>query len=345
MNPIFLAIIAALFFGASAPVGKILLHQLTAFQLAGLLYFGAAIGVSLVLIVRRESPGLGRRIGKQNSLRLTFAIFFGGMLAPLFLMKGLQLASAGSVSLWLVLEMMFTALLGHFFFKDHLGKFGWMGAAGCLVATVFLSMGAGAAGFRAGAWVALACLCWGFDNHFTALIDGLKPLQSTFWKGLVAGTVNLSIGFYHAPLPDGKFILWGLIAGAFCYGMSIALLARSSQSLGAVRSQMIFASAPFFGLLFSFLLLKESFAWSQGAASLLFIASLFLLFCDRHAHSHEHEAMDHVHAHRHDDGHHDHSHSGQPASLHHSHPHHHEPMVHSHPHWPDLHHRHEHQGA
>ena len=46
----------------------------------------------------------------------------------------------------------------------------------------------------AGFLVLLACCCWGLDNHLTALIDGLTPSQSTFWKGLVAGSVNTALG-------------------------------------------------------------------------------------------------------------------------------------------------------
>ena len=343
MNPILLAVGAALLFGAATPFSKILLGSFSAFQLAGILYLGAALGVAILLLMRRESFGLGHNLNRQNGMRLGFAILFGGILAPLFLLKGLQIASAGSVSLWLVLEMVLTAILGQLFFKDHLGKWGWLGVIGCLSGSLLLSWGEGPAGFKAGAWVVLACLCWGLDNHLTALIDGLKPLQSTFWKGLGAGSVNLLVGIFSASFhPVAMSVIGGLALGALSYGASIALYIRSAQVLGATRSQMVFSSAPFIGLLLAFFVAGENLTWMHGMASLLFIGSLWLLFRDKHSHWHGHEFLEHIHGHRHDDGHHNHSHSGHALSLNHSHPHVHEPLEHSHSHWPDLHHRHGH---
>lgn len=343
MMPILAALTSALLFGAAAPFSKILLREMSAIQLAGILYLGAALGASLLLFARKETLGLGRRMDRPNGWRLGLAILSGGVLGPLFLLKGLQIASAGSVSLWLILEMVLTALLGHFFFRDSLGKWGWIGASGCLAGSLLLSIDQGAAGARAGAWVALACLSWGLDNHLTALIDGLKPLQTTFWKGLVAGSVNLFLGFSLVEFHSGWItVTSGLVLGALSYGASIALYILSAQSLGATRSQMIFSSAPFFGLLLSFLLLREQPTWSQGSASVLFAGSLFLLFRDHHSHWHEHQSVEHVHGHSHDDGHHNHPHPGQPPAFFHSHRHLHDPLAHAHPHWPDIHHRHSH---
>jgi hypothetical protein len=31
--------------------------------------------------------------------------------------------------------------------------------------------------------VLAACACWGLDNQLTALIDGITPSQTAFWKG------------------------------------------------------------------------------------------------------------------------------------------------------------------
>jgi drug/metabolite transporter (DMT)-like permease len=342
-NPVLIALSAAFLFGAATPFSKILLASLPPFQLAGLLYLGAAAGVFLVLMARRDSLGLGAGLSRKNALRLVFAILCGGVCGPVFLLKGLQLAPAGSVSLWLVLEMVLTALLGHWFFKDHLGLWGWVGAAGCLAGSVLLSIGEGGAGFKAGAWVTLACLAWGMDNHLTALIDGLKPLQTTYWKGLAAGSITLSAGLLHSPAPpSGRSVSSGLLLGALSYGASMALYIRSAQSLGATRSQMVFSSAPFFGLLLAFCVLGEIPTWLQGLSAAVFIASIALVFRDKHAHAHKHAATMHLHAHRHDDGHHYHTHPGKLVSLNHSHPHSHEPLEHAHPHWPDIHHRHTH---
>jgi len=338
---IFIALLSALLFGAATPISKNLLSQLSSFQLAGLLYIGAAIGV-VFIVVRDGKFILPWRMDRKNALRLLGAVIFGGMLGPLALLAGLRLANASSVSMWLNLEMVATAVLGHFIFKDHLTRTGWIAAGGILLSAVILTSGEGSAGILAGVLVTLACICWGIDNHLTALIDGITPAQSTFWKGLVAGTTNLIIGISIAPLVGSMgAVIGGLILGVFAYGFSIVLYITAAQHLGATRSQLIFSSAPFWGILLSILILGEKFTWQLAVAIILFIASLVLLMREQHQHHHIHEEMLHEHPHRHDDGHHDHHDMDVPDGWH-SHPHQHDFLKHAHPHLPDLHHRHSH---
>lgn len=342
-SPAFLiAFISALLFGAATPISKILLAHLTSFQLAGLLYLGAALGVTILLLRDRKFV-LPWRMDRRNRYLLLSSIVFGGILGPLALLAGLKLASAASVSLWLNMEMVATALIGHFVFKDHLTRRSWIAAGGIFTAAVILALGEGSAGILAGLLVLAACISWGIDNHVTALIDGITPAQSTFWKGLAAGTTNLIIGLSLAPFAASTGdVLGGLGIGVFSYGLSIVLYITSAQQLGATRSQLIFSSAPFWGVFLSILILKEPFTWQIGIAAVLFIASIALLYHEQHGHAHKHQTQNHEHMHTHEDGHHLHPHELYPESGWHSHPHEHTPLEHVHPHWPDLHHRHEH---
>lgn len=338
-----LALLSAFLFGASTPVGKLLLERLPPFQLAGWLYLGAALGVAPGLIWNRPGKFSFRRIEKKNMARLMGAIGFGGMAGPVLLLMGLQRASAASVALWLNLELVATAVLGFLIFRDHLGRGGWFGVCGTLSASVMLSWQGGEVGVLALGLVAGACLCWGLDNHWTALIDGIAPQQSTFWKGLVAGGVNLVIGFIVEPGHAG--VVTAALAmgvGAFAYGMSITLYIKAAQYLGATRSQMIFSSAPFFGVGLSIPLLGEWISKVEALAAAVLIVSLVFLFRDQHSHPHTHDAQNHGHDHNHIDGHHNHVHPAmQPETTHH-HKHMHKPEAHAHPHWPDIHHRHRH---
>lgn len=341
-TPVLMALFSALLFGAATPASKLLLAGLTPFQLAGLLYLGAAVAVAPAAL-KSGGFALPRRADRHNQLRLFGAVLFGGMLGPVALLYGLQLAEAGSVSLWLNMELVATAVFGVVIFKDRLGLKGWLGVAVALVASVFLGWVPGNAGVTSGLLVLLACLCWGLDNHLTALIDGITPSQSTFWKGCIAGTVNLVIGMTLAPVETGFLVLViALVVGGLSYGASIVLYIRSAQSMGATRAQVIFASAPFFGVLLSALILGESFSLVYAIATPLFVVGIMLLLIDSHTHAHTHEAMDHEHFHRHDDSHHNHKHAGLPPSVGHSHRHTHEAISHKHPHWPDIHHRHSH---
>jgi drug/metabolite transporter (DMT)-like permease len=194
-----------------------------------------------------------------------------------------------------------------------------------------------------GVLVLLACLCWGLDNHLTALIDGLTPARATFFKGLVAGGFNLSLGLSLAPLAaSAQLMAIALLVGALSYGASIALYIESAQRLGPTRAQGLFAVAPFLGAGLSFVLLGEPLQALQLVGALILIASAIVLLRAQHQHAHHHEPIEHIHAHRHDDGHHSHGHAGLSASATHTHWHQHDPLDHSHPHLPDLHHRHKH---
>jgi uncharacterized membrane protein len=181
------------------------------------------------------------------------------------------------------------------------------------------------------------------DNHFTALITGISPAQTTFWKGLVAGAVNLIIG-----ISTGDFtlsILKGAMAigiGAFSYGLSVMMYIIAAQRIGATRSQIIFSASPFFGVFFSAFFLAEIISMLQIISALMILLALVLLFFDHHSHIHWHGTKIHYHWHRHDDKHHDHGFDDPSHGIFHTHPHQHRKTTHSHPHWPDQNHRHDH---
>lgn len=336
----FLALASAALFGLATPVSKPLVADMGPFTLAGLLYLGAAAATAV------PAFGPGRRPVWRSDRRtrrfVAGAVLFGGILGPVLLLFGLRAASASNVSLWLNLELVATAVLGHVVFRDRLGPFGWAAAMAVLTGAVLLSGGT-TAGFQAAGLVALAALCWGLDNHLTALIAGIHPSQSTFWKGLIGGTTNLIIGTAVAP-PAWQLglIALGMVIGALSYGASIVLYIHAAHGMGATRAQLVFASAPLWGLGGGAVVLGETLTWIHGAAALLMVLGVALLYRDEHDHLHTHPAITHTHRHSHDDGHHTHTHAGLPASHRHTHEHTHEPLAHRHLHWPDLHHRHKH---
>jgi drug/metabolite transporter (DMT)-like permease len=339
------ALAAACLFGAATPASKALLHDIRPQALAGLLYLGAAIGI-LPVVFRERSFCLPWRAGRRTGLLLAGAVLAGGVLGPWLLLLGLSVARSGSVSLLLNLELVATVLLGRFVFREHLSARGWLGAAGTLAAAVLLAVGEGPSGVLAALLVGAGCLCWGFDNHFTALIDGITPAQTTLWKGIVAGLFNLIVGgAVLGGVGSATSVLLALLVGALAYGISIALYITAAQGLGASRSQMVFSTAPFFGVILSLLFLGESFTVVQAVAAALVGGSLVLLFREQHGHVHSHDRMAHQHWHRHDDGHHEHEHDGVSGAAAHAHLHTHEDVEHEHAHWPDLHHRHGHKNG
>ncbi len=328
---------AAALFGAATPLSKALLGNMGPLTLAGLLYLGAAVATAPFAWPRGATP----RRSRANVARLAGAVVLGGVLGPVLMLAGLSIAAAGSVSLWLNLETVATALLSWAFFREHLGLRVWAAVALIFGAGVALSFSSGTTGGSAALLVGLACLCWGADNNLTSVIDELSPAQTTCIKGAVAGGVNLSLGVTLEPAGlSMETMASALVLGMFAYGASIVLYVTGSQQLGATRSQLIFSAHPFIGLVLSWVLLKEAVLPVQVGAAALMATGLWLLLRAEHAHSHRHQATRHTHLHRHDDGHHGHTHPGLAPGVEHAHPHEHAAEEHAHPHVPDLHHRH-----
>ena len=337
---VLLAFLSAALFGINTPVNKYLLNEINPVFLAGLLYLGASIGLLPVILARGEFKNLVN-LNRSNRIRLTGSILLGGVAGPVLILSGLKFASASSVSLWLNLELAATSLLGFLFFKDYLGRKGWFGVVLALTSGLILTVNEGHSGVISALLVGSACICWGFDNHFTALIDGISAVQSTFIKGIFAGTINTAAGYYLSKqFLTAEILLYALILGSFSYGISIVLYIISAQKLGAIRSQIIFSSAPFFGVFFSIIFLSESISYIQIVSFSLFLFSIMLMMFEKHEHFHHHHKFEHTHFHRHDDMHHEHHHDEE--VTYHEHLQHHEEDEHRHPHLPDMHHRHDH---
>lgn len=339
MPAVLACLAAALLFGLTVPATKAMTQSAGPLVIAGVLYLGAALGA---LPWARPQPGQSLRPPRREWARLGGAVLFGGVLGPAALVTAMGWASGTSVSLWLNLETVATAVLAVAFFKEHLSRWEWLACGGVVSGGVLLAAQDGFAAVPAAGLVALACLCWGLDNNLTATIDRFTPAQSTLAKGAVAGSVNLALGLaLHQQLPSWSGLAFLLGVGAVGYGVSLVLYIQGAQELGATRSQLVFSTAPFLGAIASLLFLDEAMLWQHLVAGAVLAASLALLFSQQHSHKHSHLPLRHTHLHSHDDGHHTHAHQ-PPVSGWHSHAHEHEPVEHEHEHRPDLHHRHEH---
>src|SRR5205823_12926133 len=107
MYGLLLALVSAALFGAATPAGKVLLADFTPFQLAGLLYVGAALGFGpIAALDRRATPWLDR----TNRMRLAGSALFGGIRCPVLLLFGLRFTAAASVAFCWNFELQSTAV-------------------------------------------------------------------------------------------------------------------------------------------------------------------------------------------------------------------------------------------
>jgi len=343
-----LALISAALFGASTPLAKLLLRDIDPWMLAGILYLGSGVGL-LGLKLLAALAGVGAR--SESRLRradwpwLGSAILSGGLIGPVLLMAGLATSSAATASLLLNLEVVFTALLAWFLFRENFDRRIALGMAAIVAGGLTLSAGgAPTAGRLLGPLaIAGACLAWAIDNNLTRRISQADPVQIAMLKGAVAGAVNVAIALARGSSGPGpaSLALAGVV-GFVGYGLSLVLFVLALRHLGTARTGAYFSLAPFFGGILAVLVLHEAVTARLLVAGALMALGVYLHLTERHEHEHEHEELAHEHRHIHDE-HHQHVHDGsEPPGEPHSHWHVHQPMRHSHPHYPDVHHRHTH---
>jgi drug/metabolite transporter (DMT)-like permease len=340
--PVLYALIAALGFGLSAPLAKLLLDDAPPLILAGLLYLGAGLFLGLTRVVWRRRPTSGRALTPRDRWILVAVVLIGGVLAPPLLLWGLARSPATTTALLLNLEVVLTVVLAGVVFGEHLGPRVAVAAVVMALAGVVLGFTPGSAAIAGGAAaVVLACALWALDNNLTRLIAEADPLLIVQVKGLVAGTVNtlLAVGSGQ-PWPAPGTIALALLLGVVSYGTSLVLFIVAMRELGAARTGAYFATAPFFGAAGG-LLLGEPVTVRLVVTAALMAGATWLLVHERHGHVHRHAAGLHTHAHVHD-AHHQHAHEGWEGPEPHSHPHPTGPLEHEHPHTPDIHHDHRH---
>jgi len=340
---VLIGLFSGLLFGIATPLSKIILAELNSFQLAGLLYLGAAFAFLPFIIKRRNTEFAAlRQSGKKKYL--AGVIVFGGILGPFFLMAGLKTATAMSVSVWLNMELVATALLGILIFRDHLDRYAIIGILLTLAAGILISFQESTSGIFSALLIFIACISWGLDNHLSAIIDGVSPQTITFVKGVFGGMTNLLIGLF---LNDGQiqlhYIPLALLIGVFSYGISIVLYVYTAQNLGATRGQILFSTAPFWGIIAAWIFLEEPLSLIVVISIIILISGIVLINLSTHSHRHYHKGVIHIHMHSHDDKHHDHIHKNIiEKDVKHSHLHEHRDINHFHKHFPDIHHRHIH---
>lgn len=348
IRPEFLAFIAAILFGASNPIAKLLLEQIDPIFLAGFLYLGSGIGLLLTKYIfgaLRNKEKTEAQLEISDLPRVIAAMLTGGVVAPIILMLGLRHTQAATASLLLNFETISTALIAGLIFKEAIGRKVWIAVICITIAGIILTVDVDSKlGISIGALgVLAACIFWGIDNNITNTISAKDPLSIVTIKALGAGTFSILLGFMlHKPLPNLFISVLAMIVGYFSYGVSIVLFILAMRGMGAARAGTLFGTAPFVGAFLSFLIFKSMPDLRFLGALPFMIAGTILLLGDSHSHEHMHFGLHHDHRHTHDDEHHNHDHETSQPDQPHTHLHSHINMRHQHLHAPDIHHRHEH---
>jgi drug/metabolite transporter (DMT)-like permease len=340
------ALSAAVLFGLSTPIAKRLVGEIPPLLLAGILYAGSGVGLSILLAVRALGSGRASIVRPRGAdvIWLLAAIIFGGAIGPYLLMYGLEMTDSASASLILNLEGVFTALLAWFALKENFDRRIATGMALIVAGGLVLSTGSGvrAAGVVGPLALVAACLAWAIDNNLTRKISINDAMLIACVKGLVAGSISIALALrFGAQIPAIETTIRAGLLGFVGYGLSLTLFVIALRNLGTARTGAYFSLAPFIGAALA-VALGAPLTGTLLYAALFMGAGVWLHITENHAHLHRHLSMVHEHWHVHDE-HHQHQHAeGTHDQESHSHVHVHDSIEHAHPHYPDVHHRHEH---
>lgn len=337
-----LAVVAAVLFGLSTPLVQHVGRGLGPFWTAALLYAGAALAGALLRQPASREAGLSRK----DLPWLMGVAFFGALVGPVALAWGLQRTSGSGASLMLTMEVLFTVGLARILYGETMDRRVWLAMLALLAGGVLLVADQARGGQPASALGLLAVLmasaAWGTDNALSRRLADRDPGQVVLAKSALGASCALMLAMAFsesAPAPLAAVAL--LAIGAAGYGLSLRFYLLAQRRFGAARTGSVFACAPFIGALGALAMGDRSGSWLMAAAGGLMATGVWTHLAERHAHGHQHEALDHEHAHSHDDGHHDHAHDPMSETSH-SHLHSHAQTTHVHPHAPDLHHQHRH---
>jgi drug/metabolite transporter (DMT)-like permease len=275
---------AAVLFGSVFSVAKVPLATIDPLALTAVVY--TISGLALIPIAKASFTFQTR----GDYFYVLVVTIFGGVLAPVLLMYGLQQTAASTAAILTNGEIVFTILLSSIFFgeKPH-GRIGLFAVIlvviGLVIATTEdLKALETIIQFNAGNIMILASMfMWAVDNNVSRRLTSVaSPAKIAMVKSLAGGLVLVAIALALGKgsiITGIKFDMWILIGGMSIAGFGGALLLflEGIKRIGTVRTMSMFSLTPIFGIVIAALALGESITIFQGVATGLIIVGIILV--------------------------------------------------------------------
>ena len=278
------AILAAALYAINIPLSKLLLEHVETTMMAAFLYLGAGIGMFFYCTIG-DLTGTRKKKERltKDELPYTIAMVVLDIIAPILLMIGITKTNSANVSLLNNFEIVATSLIALFIFKEVISKKLWLAIGLVTISSAILSFSdSDAFTFNAGSLFVLgACICWGFENNCTKMLSSKSSEQIVIIKGCFSGLGSLIVALILGEdIPALKYILAILLLGFVAYGLSINFYIMAQKDLGAAKTSAYYSVAPFLGVAFSMLLLRERPALQFYIALTIMIVSTIVMTKD-----------------------------------------------------------------
>ncbi|MEA4808716.1 hypothetical protein SDC9_32296 [bioreactor metagenome] len=281
----FQAILAAALYAISSPFSKLLLAEIPPMMMAAFLYLGAGIGLSVLGLIRNKTQKEKKEVKlTKKELPFIIAMIALDIAAPIFLMFGLTMTTAANASLLNNFEIVATAIIALFIFKEAISKRLWIAIVLITLSCILLTVeDTSSFSFSVGSlFVLFACICWGFENNCTRKLSVKDPLEIVVIKGFGSGLGSLIIALAVGEhITDYMYIPAVLLLGFVAYGLSIFFYIYAQREIGAAKTSAHYATAPFIGAVLSTIILGERPNLMFGIALAIMIVGVYLVTTDR----------------------------------------------------------------
>lgn len=277
-------LLAAVLFGSVFSLAKVPLATIDPLALTAVVY--TISGLALIPFAK-ASFTFERR---DDYFYVVIVTIFGGVLAPVLLMYGLQQTAASTAAILTNGEIVFTIALSSIFFgeKPH-GRVGLFAVilvviGLIIVTTEDLKALESIVQLNAGNIMILASMfMWAIDNNVSRrLTSRASPAKIAMVKSLAGGLVLIAIALALGKgniITGIKYDMWILIIGMSVAGFGGALLLflEGIKRIGTVKTMSMFSLTPVFGIVIAALSLGESITVFQGIATGLIILGIILI--------------------------------------------------------------------
>ena len=252
--------------------------------MAALLYLGAGIGLAVVRLVQRMT-GKGKKEAPltKKDMPYTVGMVVLDIAAPIFFMVGLTMTTAANASLLNNFEIVATAVIALFIFREAISRRLWLAIVLVTISSAILSVeDVTSFTFSYGSiFVLLACVCWGLENNCTRMISHKDPLEIVVIKGFGSGLGSLVLAFFL--VENALPLVYGvctLLLGFVAYGLSIFFYIYAQRYLGAAKTSAYYALAPFMATALSLVIFREKPSISFFIALLIMAVGTYFASTD-----------------------------------------------------------------
>jgi len=275
------AIFSAIMFGSVSVLAKPLMSTVNPLLLSSLIYLIAA--VTLTPLAQKQSF----QKTKKNYLLILAISICGATIAPSLFFIGLTHASASDAALIANGEVFFSVLLAMIFFKERLGKFGYVATALILAGMIIITTDLNFSDFTLqqlhyqDMLLILSMLFWGIDNNLSRILaEKIHVAKIAQIKSAIGGTILFVVAVFGFGVPLNislSDIPSILVLGMIGFAASLYFFLQSLKRINTVRTVLIFSTSSIFGLIAASVFLHEQIDWYQIIAAGIMIFGVYLM--------------------------------------------------------------------